>query len=289
MADEDELTHDTDEGAQEAAASADAPEDNAPEWTEDEIAEARFFNWKSPEEWAGEKPPGYIADPREYLARVQRSGIFKAMQSKVDKAEASAEEQARKLEQVARRTIEHQKQEHERKLAEITQQQRRAVEEADTDTWDRLEREKSSLSPPDEGRDEPDKPKVDPVITAYRDSDEGAWLRNGYLADAAAKIVGANPEVMQKSTQDQLAYAEAEIRRLYPAYFPKPEPAPQPKTRATVDGGGLAGGGKMNGGGAFAKLPADARSQFKALVEMGTTFKDTKEDRERYAEYYNEA
>lgn len=254
-----------------------------PEWSSEDAEEARLFGWKDDQEFKGEKPEGYIADPREYMERVQRSRIFQAMQQKLDDAQTSAAEQARKMQAVTKAAVERQKADYERELEKIRQDQRAAVEVGDTDAYDAAEKRRAELQAPQDVDPEPEKPKVDPYITEYMATENGAWLNNPILRDAAAKLVGANQAVLAGSVQDQVAYAEAEIRKMYPSYFPQQE---RSKPRAVVDGGGLAGGRLAKD--AFSKLPEDAKSTFNQQVKDGL-FEDTKEDREWFANEYNAA
>lgn len=264
---------------------AEPTEPTTPEWSAEDEEEARLFGWKSPDEWQGDKPAGYIGKPDEFLDRVQRSRIFKAMQDKLQTTEQQAAELARKQEAMNQRAIERQREQHAAELQRITTAQRRAVEEADPEAYDQLEAQRQKLQAPPEAIKQ-DTPPTNPDVEAYRASETGAWLNNPVLAKTAAELVGQNPAILVRSAKEQIAYAEAEIRKMYPAYFPKPEPKPAPRT--AVDGGGLATGGGSKPVGAFTKLPSEAKANFARFVKEGL-YSDTKEDREEYANEYAKA
>ena len=254
----------------------------APEWSPEDEEEARLFGWKPKTEWQGELPQGYIEKPEEFLDRVKRSRIFKTMQDKLS-------DQERKLGAMSDKALERQRQQHEAQLQDITAKQRRAVEEADTDAWDRLEKQKTDLQK-NQPQAEPAQQQVDPYLTEYRGTEQGAWTNNPVLVQTGVQLLNANPVVngapiLAQDAKAQVAYAEQELRKMYPAYFPsQTKPAP----RQNVDAGGLASGAPSSARTAFDKLPSDARQAFKRFVERGV-YQDNKQDREEYANEYNAA
>lgn len=266
-------------------AAATATNTAAPEWTDEDVEEARLFNWKAPDEWQGDKPPGYIDNPKDYLDRVKRSRIFKVMEDRAQQAETSARETMDRLEHMNQKALERQRTQHEAEIKALRSQRDRAAEDGDMDEYRRLaEREQSMLDAPPTADSLPAEktPTVDPEAKAYRESEAGQWLNNPVLFNTARQLIDANPAVLAQPAKAQIAYAEAEIRKLYPAYFPaEKKPAP----RQVVDQGGLAGTGARTAD-PFAKLPAEAKAQFERFVKDGT-FKNTKEDREEYANEYN--
>ena len=259
-----------------------------PQWDSETVEDAKLFGWKAPDEWQGEKPEGYIDNPEEFLDRVQRSRIFKTMQDKLERAETNHQDQARRLEAMNAKALELQKSQYQSQLDAIVKAQRTAVEEGDTDRWDALERQRGDLmkQAPQEQHVQQQNAGPDPYVSGYVNSENGAWLRNPILYSTAVELINKNPVVMAQGAQQQIEYAEAEVRKMYPAYFPQHD-KPKMPAKTVVDGGGLAGGAaKING--AFAKLPADAKQQFQRFVKQGL-FEDTKEGREEYANEYNAA
>lgn len=265
------------------------PEPESPKWSDEDADEARLFGWKSPDEWQGDKPAGYIDNPEEFLDRVKRSRIFSTMNEKLEAREREALETARRMEAMNSAALERQREQHEAALSRIAKQQRQAAANADTDRFDELERERQELSrqkPQDPTP--PPVPATDPYVEQYRVSEQGAWLGNPVLYNTGRELINARPDVMAQPPQKQIEFVEAELRKMYPAYFPQAEtPKPKPQPRQSVDPGGL-GGSPASAQGAFSKLPADAKAQFKRFVGQGV-FKDTKEDREEFANDFNAA
>lgn len=280
MSEEQEVPEiDTEASEQEAAPVAEAPP--APQYDPDDEADARLFGWKSEAEWQGEKPAGYIDNPTEYMDRVKRSRIFKTMQDKLTEAERASKDTVQRLEAMSQKAIERQREQYEARLADISQQQRAAAETGDLEQYDKLERQKAGLKAP-----EPETPQQGPSpdVTAYMESESGAWLKNPILYRQAHDMIAARPDVLGKPAKDQLAFVEGEMRRMYPAYFPQPEERPKPKQ--TVDPGGLATSQAKPD--AFSKLPSEAKAQFAQFVKQNV-FKDTKADREEYAREFANA
>lgn len=278
------MTEDVNEEVSSEVEEVEAPEVDAPdegaveqpparEWSPDEEAEARAFGWKPPEEWVGEKPAGYIDDPREWLDRLDRFTPFKKLREQ-------NEERVRKLESTFQAQMERiqqrEREEYERRLQQIQMAQRKAVSEADTEAWDRLEQAKANLRPP-----EPvDEQRQDPLTPEIREKHQ--WLNDPMLKEFGANAVEVGYKVGEirpgMTVEQQVEYAEQKVKAYFPHLFQEPEkPKPTPK----VDSGGLAPKQQKSG---FNTLPKDARDAFFRGVERGT-FEDTKEDREFF---YNE-
>ena len=253
------------------------------EWSDEDAEEAKAFGWKSPDEWAGEIPSGYIDDPRRYMERAQNFRPFKALKEQLDTATRDSAERLRKLEAVSQKAIADQRAAHERELESITRRQREAVDNADGETWEQLEKEKASLQSPAPVED---RPQVDPYVAEYKATEAGKWLNNPILAEAGARAINAGG-MNGAPVSEQVKYAEKHVREAYPHSFEQPKPAPAPKPQTPrVDGGGLAqGGGKSSG---FSKLPTEAKSAFKMMAGQGI-YQDTDADRKRYADDYNAA
>lgn len=283
---------DAPEQEEHAEAPEPTPEEPAPvkDWTDEEEEEARAFNWKAPEEWAGEKPPGYIDNPKDYMARIQRSSPFRVMNERLEKQAAEAAEINRKLAHATKAMMERQRSDYEARLEQVRSNRDRAAEEGDLDAYRRNADAEQELL-----KQQPVQATPEPVqdtrataaraeVDAYGQTTEGQWLQNPILRQTGAQLIGANPAIMAKPPLEQIKYAEAEVRKMYPAYFPQPETPKPASARTTVDSGGLAS--TRAGGGAFAKLPSDAKEAFRGFVADGL-FEDTNKEREEYARDYN--
>lgn len=284
IADQDDTPGDTDDLSQvddQADAAGDAPPAE-PEWSDEEADEARAFGWKAPDEWGGEKPPTYVGDPRSYMERIQNSKPFKVLTERQAKLEAEFSERARKLDEMNARAMEAQRAKYEADMQDITARQRRAVELADPDAFDALEKQRSAMVAPEPVA--PVVPDVDPYVQEYAKQND--WVNNPVLRDAGSKIIDANPAARAMSAKDQLAYAEQEVRKMYPAYFTADEPdANKPAPRQRVDGGGL-GSAAAQAKDPFNKLPTEAKAAFKRFVSEGI-FENTAEGRKAYVADYN--
>lgn len=275
--------------ANEATEQADVVEPVEPQqpaYDPQDAEEAKLFGWKSPDEWQGDKPEGYIADPGEFLERVQRSRIFKTMQDKLTATEQAAQEHARKMDMLNERALKSQREQYEQRLQNIRAGRDRAAEEGDMDRYRQLssmEAEHLKNAPALElERQAPPEPPAE--VLAYQESETGAWLKDPVLRAAGEKAIDDNPSVMRLTPQQQIEYAEAQVRMMYPQKF---QTEKQPKPRTPVDPGGLApvSGGQRD---AFSKLPADAKQAFQRYVKEGL-FEDNKQGREEFANDYNAA
>lgn len=265
--------------AEEATEGSEAPPQK--EWSNDDEDNARLFGWKPSTEWQGEKPAGYIEDPREWLQRVERSPVFRTMQEKLDRQEQESAENARRLKAMNERALEIQRDQHNKELQRIAQGKRAAVMDADQEAYDRLDREEADIRKQAQQPQQREQQGPDPWVTKYAKSEEGAWINNPILRKEGSEAIEYMPNKEQATPQQQIEYAEQMLREA--GRLPKKE-EPKPR-RNMVDPGGLAGGGgKMAD--SFSKLPSDAKQQFASFVKEGL-FKDTKEDREEYANEYN--
>jgi hypothetical protein len=264
------------------------PEPPAKAWGDDDEQEARFFGWKPPTEWQGDKPSGYIENPVEWLDRVKRSRTFTAMEARLKEREQQAAEHARKMEAVYEMTAKQQREKYERDLADLTARQRAAVETADLSEFDRLQAVRAKMLPPEMPQAPQQAQAPDASVKEYVERNE--WAKNPLLWNEAAQAVDWALKTGRTFTtpQEQITFAEGIMRQKYPHLFQSAQPAatPRPAPRPSpVDGGGLAGG--QGGGDAFAKLPADARAAFASAVKRGD-FQDNAEGRKQFTEFYNE-
>lgn len=260
----------------------------APQPDPSDVEEARLFGWKSPDEWVGDKPPGYIDDPKRFLDRVKDSRIFKTVKEQSAAELAKIEERMRKLDYVAQQTIKSQREDYERRIADIEQRQRRAIETADVAAFDALEKQKRGMSAPQDYSEPVQQAGPSPVVVEYA-------AKNDWVNDPALRTEGAIAiDSAMKSGRvfrddaEQIEYAESVMRRKYPHMFQSPAPVQQQSqpAAAKVDGGGLASGGPFKTS-AFSKLPSDAVSAFNKGVSDGLFTNDEKGKAE-FARLYNE-
>lgn len=255
------------------------PAPAAREWTDTDAEEARALGWKAPEEWAGEKPAGYIDDPRRYLERAENFSPFKKIKEARAADRAEYDDRLRKLEAMSTKAFEVQKAQFEARLSELKDQRRAAAEVGDVAQYDKIDRQLDGLKAPEPEpvKAEPAQPKPDPVIAAYVAANE--WAKDPALWEFAKGVVEQNKHIWALPAEKQLAFAEKHVREMFPERFTSPAP-----TKPRVDGGGLGGGARD----AFGQLPAEARAQFNRDVKNGL-FTDDAKGRASWAEDYNNA
>lgn len=250
-----------------------------PAWTADDETEARAFGWKPATEWQGEKPPGLVESPVEWMERVKRSKTFSAMEDRLKAYEAQSAETARKTAALNEMALKRQREDFERQLAQITAGQRAAVAAQDTEAFDRLESQRAKLVTQAQ---EP--PPPDQEVVAYRAQNE--WTKNPTLwAEAIQAVnVGLASGVQFTNAKEQIEFAESSLRLKYPHLFTAKE-TPKVARPVAVDGGGLATKQASNG---FSALPSDARNAFARFVKEGL-YPDSDAGRKQFMEDYSNA
>lgn len=260
-----------------------AEEAPKPSWSQEAEEEARAFGWKSEDEWKGDKPPTYIADPEQYLERLQKMKPFRVMQDRL----AEQQEALRKIEAMNQRALDMQRQQYEARIREVEAAQLKAVEAGDVDGYKRLSQQREQLqgamtNAPDRGDE------AQAYVESYKQTEEGRWVNDPALRAMGAQLINDNPQIQMASPQEQIAYARQQLAELYPHKFRAPEPArPAPRT-SPVEAGGLASASRGTG---FEKLPSEAKAAFKRQWDQGvySHFKDEAAARKFYVEEYNNA
>lgn len=256
-----------------------AEEPSAPEWSDEDAEAAKALGWKDPAEWEGEKPAGFIDDPRRYLERAESFGPFRKLREQME----AQGESLRKIEVVTAKAVERvREQERERfeaELAAIREGQRRAVEEADTDTFDALEKKREGLKAPE--FDDVAPAEADPLAPFKA---EKPWLNDPVLVNHGSILIdGALKRgAISGDVGEQIAYAERELAKYYPHMFAGDKAKPK---ASPVAGDVIAPSRKKSG---FDSLPSDAKSAFMSEVKKGI-FKNIEEDREFFYNEYTAA
>lgn len=271
---------------EEIDAGQEAEQDNQPparDWSEDDEAEARVYGWKSPDEWKGDRPEGFIEDPREFI---DNSPVARKAKERERERERKTEERFAKLENVYQEAMKQQREAHKAQLEDIKAQQRKAVEEGDVEAYDRLtqQAEKLGQAPSEEKSGD----KADNGAAWEKPLQEFAanndWFTNDPVMRAAAERI--HVEALEKGITDPDTNL-AHVKRKMQDYFPDKFETEKPKRKkSAVEGEGLAlGGGKKDG---FESLDKEAKSAFKMMVSEGI-FEDTAEGRQKYYDLYRDA
>ncbi len=150
---------------------------------------------------------------------------------------------------------------HKRALADFRAEQRKAVEDGDTEAFDAAQTRMDALDEEAKPEPEANKPNVDPQFEAWKD-------RNAWFGDDVEMTVYAEQiaPIIGKKHQGAAFYeaADAEIRRKFPDKFTNP----RRKRAASVEGAGAGGGQRGNGHG-YADLPADAKAACDRFIGQG--------------------
>lgn len=254
-------------------------EDVVPEksWDQEVEDEAKLFGWKSPSEWKGEVPPGYIDNPADYMDRLSRSAPFRKAMELAEQAKESARKTQAAMESAYKRDLERQQQAYEDRMSALSARRRQAAEEADLETYDRIDRAMRETPRPE--REAPAQPE-DILAPHY---DGHGWLKDPVMRQHGFNLVDAalrDGSLQTSDAGEQIKYAEEKLKGYFPHIFEAPKPKPKPR----VEGSGMVPAAKKTG---FDTLPKDARDVFAKQVKQGV-FEDTKEDREFfYNEYQN--
>lgn len=228
--------------------------------------QARKYGWRPKEDFTKD-PEGWV-DADRFLelpstnVKMQRD-INRELTKKLSDLETTSKQQFEGMERAHKAALDMVRQkaedDYKAKMDEIAQQQRAAVETADTEAFDRLEKQKSSIRPPEQQ----DAPQVHQSVEQYRAANE--WAQDPALWNEAIMAVEFNKDIQRRSPEEQIKYAESVMQRKYPHMFAAPEPA-QPQ-RQRVDGGGLGTGARRGKG--VNDLPADVLKVAKELVAEG--------------------
>ena len=262
----------------EVADVPDVPEtQDAPQYDDSAAEQARALGWKSPDEWVGERPKGYIEDPERYVEWATKSPAVKALQSKLDRLE----EIARRSEAAIQKQVERERAEHQRQLRAIREAKRSALEAGDVEAARQLDDREEMMraaSQPQEGPQISTVDKAEFETWVARNSDWFGADRDKEKSELAVQLFGEANERGLTTVKAQLAYVDHQLQ-----LRAKPTAAPPPAQSKFESGLGL--GGRVS---SFSKLPNEAKDAFTRFVKQGL-FTDDEAGRKAYAEDYNAA
>lgn len=267
----------SDEQTQVAAPETAAPQQTqAPAWTPDIEQEARALGWKSPDEWQGEVPAGYIDNPERYLQRAESFTPFKKLKERLDEVARMSEKTQEALSKTFQRELQS-------RMAQLQEQKVKAVEVGDVAEFQRLEKQQAELN---KQAAEVPQAKTDAVPPDHRSAiDQWRVGKDWFQKDrvkttAAVEFYGEAQAQGISDPKAILAYVDQKMAVTFADLAPK-QPASAPVEAGLTFGGGATASG-------FDKLPKDAKDAFQRFVKQGL-FQDTKEGRAAYAEDYNAA
>lgn len=265
------------EEVQTAAPAAPDASAQAPAWNPELETEARALGWKSPDEWQGDIPAGYIDNPERYLQRAESFTPFKKLKERLDEVARMSEKTQEALSKTFQRELQS-------KMAQLQAEKVKAVEVGDVAEFQRLEKQQAELTK-EAQQPAPQQDAVPPdhraAIDQWRVGKD--WFGQGkdqIKTKAAVKFYGEAQEQGYSDPKAILAFVDQKMAATFADLAPK-NPASAPVEAGLTFGGGAAASG-------FEKLPKDAKDAFQRFVKQGL-FQDTKEGRAAYAEDYNAA
>lgn len=263
--------------AAEAVASADVQDTGDQDTTPiDFEAEARKIGWRPVEEFKGD--PAQHVDAETFYKRGQEvMPLLKAQNKALTQKIAQLEKQGR---QAAEYFSKAEERAYERAVADLKQRGEAAAKSGDTAELGKVMDEMTKLEKPSA----PNAVDTDQRMEEFADwaASNGWYADNDVLrmyADAQAeKIARQKGGLLDREDLDTVAQAvKAKFEGRYPDVFGAP--APKPKPRSAVDGGGTAP--RQRGGKTFADLPVEAQRIADKWVANGII-----KDRETYVKSY---
>lgn len=251
---------------------------------------ARALGWKPRDEWQGAEPAGgLIEDPGEFIDRAERFAPVRQLQKQVETLEGKlnqTSETLRKIDKVYERQFEQQRAEYDRQLQEARAQQDKAFDEGDKDTYHAAKERERQLMENQPEAPEPEQPQVEVPPDVREAIDNWRVDKDWFGSDPERHDVEKTKQVAQlyaQAMKDGYSSPAAILKRI-DQQMGVSEPEPK-RNHPPVEEGLNAGGGRVE---PFSKLPKEAKDAFRSMVKKGR-FEDTKEDRARYTQFYEEA
>lgn len=264
---------------------------------------ARSRGWKPEQEWRGDKPPNFIADPAEYNSWHERSNL--RLKEETDALRREIGELTR-VSQKNFEMLRSSKDAEISRLKDAAEKRRRdAAANADVDAYDEATREIKALEtaagqsapppaqpqhgqPPAPGQPYPpqsqppaNNPNADPNFVAWHR--DNAWYQTDPMRTKWAEAVAAREVQMRGLTpQHGRAYYDA-ISEVVNRDFGAPAGERPPQRQAAAP----SGGGKPANRESFDAIPADDRKAFtETLVKKYNLYSNDAKGRAEYAKAY---
>lgn len=239
--------------------------------------------WTPKDQWHGDPEQWVGAD--EFLERGEKhNGILRERNEKlISEVHAVKKELLDSVRQFGEATRKAEERAFQRAMKELQTQQRSAVENSDTETWENLEHEKESLQNEfEKNKKKPEQqynPDQDPAYISWYDKNK--WYNDDLdmtvYANQIAPII-AN-KVGNNNTPEFYDAIAREVRKKYPKNFRNVNRDIPSPVQGTAQEGGKPG----KGGNKYSDLPADAKSACDKFVKQGMMTQE-----EYLKEYFNE-
>lgn len=245
--------------------------------TTDYEAKAASLGWVPEDEWRGD--PDKWIDARSFVEKGEQVvPILRENNRKLEREIADLKKNMNSFVEHQRKVTER---EIESRIKALKAEKKDAMTDLDHDRVMQIDEDLAELSEEKKAVSAASpKPVADPAIIDFVERNQWFNTNAEMRSDAVAlsnAFRHANPNA---DIAAELAYVEKKMRKEYPEAFGQAQRREPPQS---VEGGG---GGRGNGKRtSYSDLPQDAVSEFKGFVRMGA-FKDTKEDRDKYAREY---
>ena len=263
MADEDLSANADDSDVQNTAADDNTDETTANDQgsdASDELAEslASELGWAPKDKWRGADEDW--SDARTFLSNTVK--INKDLRRDLKATREASERAARAAAQITERAVEQERQ-------RLTREREDALTNFDTDAFNRADEQLQKL------------PQTAPIKSFEVEEFEqrnASWYNVDPDASAIAYNAAQRYANMGKGVAEQLAAAEAAVRKRFPEYFA--EPKPKAKEPAAVELSNTRSSQPRKGPKGFNELPADAKAAALNFEKRGRATK------EEYAQLY---
>ncbi len=251
---------------EEEAPAVEPPPESDPEAE----AEARKYGWKPREDFTL-APEGWVDAARFLELPSTQVKITRDLNKRLEREARESREQLARVGEVTRVAVERMRQQereaYEARVAEIERERRAAVEQGDTQRYDRLTEAQKAIKPP-EPVAEPPPQGVQIATDAQEYLSRTKWASDPAAYKYAGGLIERNPHVMHLPHIKQVQWVDEQLRNsgLFAEHFEAPAPKPGPAV-AKVDPGGL--GGMMRRGKSGADLPPDVRKVGEEFVKEG--------------------
>lgn len=252
---------------------------------EDELLKqrARIHGWRDKNKWKGD--PEQWVDHKVFLERTEKVlpvalETIKRLENKITSIEDSHKKDAAKFGEYHKRTLEQQRKNHEREIKDLKAQMRTAVEEGDTETWEkldtRLEELRENAPPEPDKEDKEEKKDAGPPDYVLQFEKENPWLREetengsriGIRAYEICDVLSKTTRLRGKAQLDKMLEI---LKEEFPERFSNKNRQDPPKVDT---GGATAKPSVSKKGKTYADLPQDAKKACDNFVSKGYLTKE---------------
>lgn len=241
------------------------------------VSRAQIYGWVPKEEFKGD--PGKWVPADVFIKRAEEIlPIARSMNKRLEGKLATTEKELEEMRKTVKAVIQAHKKTaettYEGRIAEIRKEQIKAVAEGDTDTWARLEDEKTKLEKPADIPFEEKGGNGNEAAIVMQWKRDNPWYDTdpelGTYADSVSNFISARHGRL--APEDLLDRVKQEVQRRFPEKFGNQKRRNPPNVDRTDYSTG--GGGKDTGKKSYSDLPADAKAACDDLVRQKVLTRD---------------